>query len=176
MVVSVGPNMFYTVTLPCTLWFLDKGKAKTKRGDTVLFLDARHIFRQISRAQRKFSPKQIEYLANIVRLYRGEEPEFVADDDIEHPGPEPDLKETFPKLKYQDVLGLCKVADDQGHRSAGLVAEPRSLCWGEAGAKKSDEDFKAQVEALNEELEALNAQARELEEAIASNVAAILEA
>jgi hypothetical protein len=32
---SVGPNMFYTVTLPCTLWFLDKGNAKTPRADTV---------------------------------------------------------------------------------------------------------------------------------------------
>jgi type I restriction enzyme M protein len=70
VVVSVGPNMFYTVTLPCTLWFLDKGKAKTKRAEIVLFLDARHIYRQISRAQRKFSQRQIEYLANIVRLYR----------------------------------------------------------------------------------------------------------
>lgn len=95
--------MFYTVTLPCTLWFLDRGKAKTKRRDTVLFLDARHMFRQISRSQRKFSPKQIEYLANVVRLYRDEKPEFVAEVDGEHPGVEPILKTTFPKLKYRDV-------------------------------------------------------------------------
>jgi len=47
--VAVGPNMFYTVTLPCTLWFLDRGKAKTKRADTVLFIDARHIYRQVSK-------------------------------------------------------------------------------------------------------------------------------
>jgi hypothetical protein len=57
--------------------------------------DARHIFRQVDRAHRKFSPRQIEYLANIVRLYRGETPEFVAGEDDEHPGPDPDLKETL---------------------------------------------------------------------------------
>src|SRR4030095_11280265 len=44
--VAVGPNMFYTVTLPCTLWFFDKGKSKTPRANTVLFIDARHVYRQ----------------------------------------------------------------------------------------------------------------------------------
>ncbi len=71
-IVSVGPNFFYTVTLPCTLWFFDKGKAKTTRKDEVLFIDARHVFRQIDRAHRDFTPAQIEFLANIVRLWRGE--------------------------------------------------------------------------------------------------------
>ncbi len=53
--VAVGPNMFYTVTLPCTLWFLDRGKAKTPRADTVLFIDARHIYRQVDRAHRDWT-------------------------------------------------------------------------------------------------------------------------
>ena len=44
VMVSVGSNFFYTVTLPCTLWFLDRGKRKTKLKDKVLFIDARHIF------------------------------------------------------------------------------------------------------------------------------------
>ena len=47
-VVAVGPNMSYTVTLPVTLWFLDRGKKRTPRADKVLFLDARHIHRQIA--------------------------------------------------------------------------------------------------------------------------------
>ena len=46
VIVSVGPNFFYTVTLPCTLWFFDKAKAKGKRKDKVLFLDARHTYHQ----------------------------------------------------------------------------------------------------------------------------------
>ncbi len=72
VMVAVGPNMFYTVTLPCTLWFLDKGKARTPRADTVLFIDARHIYRQVDRAHRDWTPAQIGFLANLVRLYRGE--------------------------------------------------------------------------------------------------------
>ena len=74
VMVSVGPNFFYTVTLPCTLWFFDRGRRRTERKDKVLFIDARHIFRQIDRAHRDFTPEQIEFLANIARLYRGEKP------------------------------------------------------------------------------------------------------
>ncbi len=44
VMIGVGPNMFYTVTLPVTLWFLDKGKTKTKRANTVLFIDARNVY------------------------------------------------------------------------------------------------------------------------------------
>ena len=58
VMVAVGPNMFYTVTLPCTLGFLDKGKAATPRADTVLFLDARHIYRQIDRAHREWTSRK----------------------------------------------------------------------------------------------------------------------
>jgi type I restriction enzyme M protein len=64
VMIAVGPNVFYTVTLPCALWFLDKGKAKTHRADTVLFLDARHIYRQIDRAHRDWTPAQISFIAN----------------------------------------------------------------------------------------------------------------
>ena len=75
-IVSVGPNFFYTVTLPCTLWFFDKAKAATKRKGEALFIDARHIFRQIDRAHRDFTPAQIEFLANIARAWRGEAAEL----------------------------------------------------------------------------------------------------
>jgi type I restriction enzyme M protein len=46
--------MFFTVTLPVTLWFLDKAKVKGLRGDKVLFVDARHIFRQVTRVHLTF--------------------------------------------------------------------------------------------------------------------------
>ena len=77
VIVAVGPNFFYTVTLPVTLWFLDRGKRGTEREDKVLFIDARKIFRQIDRAHRDWLPEQIEFLANIARLYRGEQIETV---------------------------------------------------------------------------------------------------
>ena len=66
------------MTLPVTLWFLDKAKVGTPREEQVLFLDARHTFRQIDRAHRDFLPEQIEFLANVVRLYRGEDIETIA--------------------------------------------------------------------------------------------------
>src|ERR1022692_3373346 len=72
VMVSIGSNFFYTVTLPCTLWFLDRDKPKTNRKDKVLFIDARSIFRQLDRAHREFTPEQIEFIANVVRLYRSE--------------------------------------------------------------------------------------------------------
>jgi len=175
VVVAVGSNMFYTVTLPCTLWFLDKGKKETERFDKVLFLDARHLYRQISRAQRKWSPKQIEYLANIVRLYRGEEPEFVASEDKDHPGPEPDLKEVFPELAYQDVPGLCKVATIEEIAAQGWSLNPGRYVGVAPGETVSNEDFRAQFEALYEELTALNTEARALEERIDDNARAIIE-
>lgn len=174
VMISIGPNFFYTVTLPCTLWFFDKGKAKTDRKDKVLFIDARHIFRQVDRAHRKFSPKQVEFLANIVRLYRGEKPEFVAEDDDEYPGEDPSLKAQFPKLKYVDVAGLCKVATLKEIEAQGWSLNPGRYV---GVAEKGEDDFvfAEKLEELNEELEVLNSEARELEERIAGNVAKLLE-
>lgn len=171
--VAVGPNMFYTVTLPCTLWFLDRGKAKTPRADTVLFIDARHIYRQIDRAHREWTPAQIGFLANIARLYRGEELDFTLGGEEA----EAKLKEVFGKKpKYADVAGLCKVATLKEIEAQGWSLNPGRYVGVAPGEAVSDEDFKEQLETLNEELEALNAQARDLEQTIARNVAEILEA
>ncbi|NBO91326.1 MAG: SAM-dependent DNA methyltransferase [Planctomycetia bacterium] len=174
VMVAIGPNFFYTVTLPCTLWFLDKGKANTDRKDKVLFIDARSVYRQIDRAHRKFSPKQIEYLANIVRLYRGKSPEFEAQDDKDDPGAEPDLKETFPGLAYRDVAGLCKVATLEEIEKQNWSLNPGRYV-GVADKGQDDFDFAERLEELSEELEVLNREARELEERIAANVAKLLE-
>lgn len=70
--VSMPTNMFFTVTLPATIWFFDKQKVKTKRKDNILFLDARNVYNQIDRAHREWTEEQQQNLAAIVRLYRGE--------------------------------------------------------------------------------------------------------
>ena len=171
VMVAVGPNMFYTVTLPCTLWFLDRGKADTPRADTVLFIDARHIYRQIDRAHRDWTPGQIGFLANLVRLYRGEEM------DLTFGGDEADakLQEVFGETPaYVDVPGLCKAATLEEIEAQGWSLNPGRYVGVAPGEEVSDEDFKEQLEALSEELEVLNAEARELEETIARNVAEIL--
>ena len=172
VMVSVGPNMFYTVTLPCTLWFLDKGKAATPRADTVLFIDARHIYRQIDRAHRDWTAGQVGFLANLVRLYRGEQPDYTLG-GVEA---EAKLKEIFgAKAAYADIPGLCKAASLAEIEAQGWSLNPGRYVGVAPGEEVSDEDFTAQLETLNEELTALNAQARELEATIAQNVAEILE-
>lgn len=167
VMVSIGPNFFYTVTLPCTLWFFDRAKKSTKRKDQVLFIDARHIFRQIDRAHRDFTPEQIEFIANIVRLYRGESVET-------ENGSKVMLVEKFPTEKYADVLGLCKVATLAEIEAQGWSLNPGRYV-GVAERAADDFEFSERLEELNEELEVLNAEARELEERIAENVQSILE-
>jgi type I restriction enzyme M protein len=164
---AVGSNFFYTVTLPCTLWFFDKGKKGTDRRDNVLFIDARHIFRQIDRAHRDFSPADIEFISNIVRLYRGEAIETAH-------GSGKLVKETFPDGKYADIPGLCKVATLKEIEAQGWSLNPGRYV-GVADRVEDDFVFAERLEALSEELEVLNAEARELEGRIAENVAQILD-
>lgn len=70
---TLPSNMFYTVTLPATLWFFDKAKAD----DRILFIDARNIFTQIDRAHREFSDEQIHNIAIIGQLHKGRREKFV---------------------------------------------------------------------------------------------------
>jgi type I restriction enzyme M protein len=71
--ITLPSNMFYTVTLPATLWFFDKDK----QDDKILFIDARNIFTQIDRAHRELSEEQIQNIAVISRLRRGNRAAFV---------------------------------------------------------------------------------------------------
>jgi type I restriction enzyme M protein len=172
VMVTVGTNMFYTVTLPCTLWFLDKGKQGTPRADTILFIDARHIYRQIDRAHRDWADAQIGFIANIVRLYRGEKPDYTLGGEKARGK----LVEVFGKKpRYADTPGLCKAATFGEIETQGWSLNPGRYVGVAPGEEVSDEDFKEKLEALNEELEVLKAQARELEQTIARNVAEILE-
>lgn len=166
-IVAVGPNMFFTVTLPVTLWFLDRGKAKWPRGDQVLFVDARQLFRQVDRAHRVFDPDQIEYLGNIVRLWRGEAVETNA-------GSEARMAEAFPDGSYRDVPGLCKVATGKDIEAQDWSLNPGRYVGVAPGQAVNDEEFRAKLEALQEELEELNAEAAQLQSRIAENVAELL--
>ena len=142
------------------------------RADTVLFIDARHIYRQVDRAHRDWTAAQISFIANTVRLYRGEAP------DLTVGGEETAVKlvEVFGKKPaYADIPGLCKVATLEEIEAQGWSLTPGRYVGVAPGKEVSDEDFKAQLEALNEELGTLNAQARTLEQTIAANVARIME-
>ncbi len=71
IMISVGNNFFYTKSLPCSLWFFDKGKEKAKM-DKVLFIDARNYYTVVDRTLNEWSDWQLKNLNAIVWLYRGE--------------------------------------------------------------------------------------------------------
>ncbi|MBB4618525.1 type I restriction-modification system subunit M [Sphingomonas abaci] len=169
VIVSTSPNMFFTVTLPVTLWFLDKAKAKSPRGDQVLFIDARHIFRQVTRAHRDFTPSQVEFIGNVVRMWRGEEEELEA-------GSGPKMTEVFGDDGYRDIPGLCKVASRAEIAAQGWSLNPGRYVGVAPGEQPDDQDFRERLETLQEELEGLNAEAERLHVIIAQNVAGVLAA
>jgi type I restriction enzyme M protein len=148
IMISIGPKFFYTVTLPCTLWFFDKEK---DRKDKVLFIDAKNIFTKIDRAHHEFTDEQIQQIADIVRKYRQEE----------------------GAGKYEDIKGLYKVATLNEIRANGYSLTPGRYVE-IAPPEEEKYDFKERLKALNNELQRLNKQEQELEKMIAENVLKLL--
>ncbi|ABC82099.1 type I restriction-modification system subunit M [Anaeromyxobacter dehalogenans] len=170
VIISVGSKMFYTVALPCTLWFLDRGKPKDRR-DKVLFIDAQHIYRQVDRAHRDWTEAQIGFLANVARLFRREEV------DLTFGGAEAKyrLREVFGnKPTYADVAGFCKAATISEIEKQAWSLNPGRYVGAAQGEEVSDEDFRTQFEGLAEEFETLTAEAREFEKVITKTAAEIL--
>ncbi|MGY3571926.1 type I restriction-modification system subunit M [Vibrio paucivorans] len=179
VMVAVSTNFFYTVTLPCALWFLDKNKPAHNK-DKVLFIDARHIFRQVTRSVRDYTSEQLNFIANIVRLYRGQ------DIDNTYLETHPDdgnvgkfkLEDFFTndrgELAYQDIAGLCKVASKADIIEQGYSLNPGRYVGVADGEVLDDVEFKSKFELLIEELESLNSEAHQLEADISKNAAQIL--
>ena len=158
VIVAAGTNMFYTVTLPVTLWFLDRGKKHTDRADQVLFIDAREIYNQIDRAHRDWTPQQSEFLANIVRLWRDEDPEFEA-------GSGELVRGSFLRNAYEDVAGLCAVASIEEIEAQGWSLNPGRYVGTEAHSV-DDVEFVARLESLAEEFESLCVEAGRYTDAV----------
>lgn len=76
LMIAIRSNFFYTRTVPCELWFFNRNKPKEHR-DKVLMLDARNVYRKVTRRVYDFSPEQEHNLLAIVWLYRGETDRFL---------------------------------------------------------------------------------------------------
>jgi type I restriction enzyme M protein len=166
VMIAISPNFFYTVALPVTLWFLDKDKKKTDRKDKVLFIDARHIYNQIDRAHRDFLPEQIEFISNIVRLYRGEDIETEA-------ASEKLMKKHFPKGKFCDNQGLCKTVSLKEISARNYSLSPGNYV-GYVEFEEEYGDIYETLNVLNQELKRLNTDARKLEKKIDENMTVLL--
>ena len=173
--VTLPSNMFSTVTLPATLWFFNKQRTNK---DEILFIDARNIFTQVDRAHRKFSDEQIKNLGIITRLYEGDSEAFwTLVDEYKAEGKQTEvdwLFERWPEGKYQDVIGLCKVAKITGEdgiedndwslnagRYVGVVIEDDGM---------TEEEFRDEMLSLNGEFSKLSAEAEELQKEIGKNM------
>jgi type I restriction enzyme M protein len=164
VMISISPNFFYTVVLPVTLWFFDKGKPEDRK-NKVLFIDAREIYNQVDRAHRDFKPEQLEFIANIVRLYRSNEVESTLGSQ--------DLIDKHFSDGYIDVKGLCKVADISEIETQGWSLSPGRYV-GVADEDDDGVDFHEKLKELNDELNSLNAEAGELESQISKNIQELL--
>jgi len=166
VIISVGPNFFYTVTLPVTLWFLDKAKKDMSRNDKVLFIDARRIYNQVDRAHREFTSQHIELISNIVRLFRGHEIESTKCSSAM-------MKKHFPDLRYHDVKGLCKVAAISEIRDQSWSLNPgRYVGLEQIGDEIAD--FQPYLRKVSDELSALLSKSNELEKKLMENLSSLI--
>ena len=76
IMIAIRSNFFYTRSVPCELWFLNRGKPAELQ-DKILMIDARNIYRKVNRTINDFSPEQLENILSIVWLYRSESKRFI---------------------------------------------------------------------------------------------------
>jgi type I restriction enzyme M protein len=127
---TLPSNMFYTVTLPATLWFFDKGKTD----DKILFIDARNIFTQIDRAHREFSSEQVSNLAVIGHLQRGKRHRFIRLVDRYFQQGWEKLLENQAQVKPVSEQLIAVLEDGTGDLTGKQAAVDFLELWDELGA------------------------------------------
>lgn len=121
---TLPSNMFYTVTLPATLWFFDKDK----QDDRLLFIDARNIFTQIDRAHREFNEEQIQNIALISKLYKGNRLAFIRTIDIYFKKGVELLEENYKQVHPVSDQLIEVLNDEEGKVTVGgLVSQWKAL-------------------------------------------------
>ncbi len=163
-IVAVGNNFFYTRSLPCHLWFYDKGKRKENK-DKILMIDARNVFRKVTTTINDFSEEQLEGLTAIMKLYRGEKPEVNKNNTW--------FNDRFANGKYQDIEGLCKIVTLDEVRENDYSLTPGRYV-GVTFVEDDGVDFKGRLTEIQTELNLLNLEANELANTISKNLEAFL--
>lgn len=142
VMISVGNNFFYTLSLPCSLWFFDKNKRAENR-DKVLFIDARNYYTVVDRTLNEWTEWQLRNLQAIVHLYRGETEKYQA-----------------LLNDYRQVLGDITVASAQ----AALDKQKSEAKEAIANASRKDKKrIEAEMKAIEDALEDTLETARQYE-------------
>jgi len=129
VMIDIRGNFFYTRTVPCQLWFFDRAKEKDEaRRDHVLMLDARSIYRKVSRSVCDFSPEQQKNIAAIVWLYRGQSDRFLRLVESYIADAVAEAEATGAPLEaFEDALGkLLDLMEPLRPRCAGPIRWPRA--------------------------------------------------
>jgi type I restriction enzyme M protein len=144
VVIAIRSNFFYTRSVPCELWFFDRGKPEALR-DKVLMIDARNIYRKVTRKIYDFSPEQLQSLTAIVWLYRGKSDRFLAlvEQYLEAVSAEcaaiPEQLSQFEDLlrtlrNHLEAFGKCIKAGDDGDAEQGRSLVEAMIELGNASA------------------------------------------
>ncbi len=151
-IVAISNNFFYTRSLPCHVWFFNKGKKKANK-DKILMIDARNTFRKVTTTINDFTDEHLEGLTALINAFRGDKLGVSKDNAW--------FKEHFPSGKYEDVEGLCKVVDLEE-----IIEQDYSLTPGRyVGVKidiDMDFDYKGRMAEIHTELAQLNEEANTL--------------
>lgn len=140
VMVSVGNNFFYTKSLPCSLWFFDKGKKADLR-DKVLFLDARNYYTVVDRTLNEWSEWQLKNLNAIVWLYRGESGKYKA-----------------LLAEYHQALGsalpFSEIAEQLETELQNVKAEAKEAidCASRKDKKRIEAEYQGQIQSLEQKL------------------------
>ena len=140
VMVSVGNNFFYTKSLPCSLWFFDKGK-KADLQDKVLFLDARNYYTVVDRTLNEWSEWQLKNLNAIVWLYRGEIDKYKAL-----------LTEYHQALR--SALPFLEIAEQLETELQNVKAEAKEAidCASHKDKKRIEAEYQGQIQSLEQKL------------------------
>ncbi|MAX73259.1 MAG: DNA methyltransferase [Nioella sp.] len=149
--IAIRGNFFYTRSIPCELWFLDKGKPNHLR-DKVLMIDARNIYNKVTRKIFDFTPEQEKNITSIVWLYRGQNDRFLA------------LVEEYLDTAHTGAVEIKPQLDDL---KANLKASMAHLTDAVSGSDEADDkeqldELKPLVETLTADLAAFEATAVDL--------------
>lgn len=226
VMISVGNNFFYTKSLPCSLWFFDKGKKEDLK-DKVLFIDAKNYFTVVDRTLNEWSEWQLKNMNAIVWLYRGEVENYktllkeyhdtLGEGDFEdllqdqedkikalrdeakatvESTPKKDRKKIqaefdekiveldeqltiakeavwlyskFGEGEYQDISGLCKIADVEEIEGKGWSLTPGAYV-GVAPVEDDGIDFHERMAEIRDELLRLQDESNQLMDTISRNI------
>ena len=174
VMVSIANNFFYTLSLPCTLWFYDKIKAKDpKRADKTLMIDLSKTYRKVNTTLNDFTDEQLESIKSIVDLYRGNSNLFNnLVEKYKEEGKTEELEwltSRFPDGVYADVKGLCKVVTQSEIAENDYSLTPGRYVGVEDHIDK-DFDYESAMANIKKELIDLNDEANDLAQQIQTNL------